>query len=93
MALFVANFQQGKNIDNVGQLVDIAHTIGLNADQTRQQLQGSHFGSDIRTQEAEAKDAGIKAVPAMIVDECRLVAGAQDARGYTEIIRGIVAAR
>jgi len=76
-ALFKAYFTDGKNIDDKDTLIALAVSIGLNADGTRQALEGNAFADDVRHDIAEAQYLGIQGVPFYVMNNKYAVSGAQ----------------
>lgn len=81
-ALFIAHFIDGKNIGNRDTLVEIAESLGINTDETRQVLTSEEFDDEVRHDFSEAKNHGISGVPFFILNGKYAVSGAQPAEFF-----------
>ena len=76
--LFVAQFQRGEHVGDIGLLTAIAGECGYPVDDVVAYL-ASEAGTDaVRSREAEIRAAGIRQVPTFIVDHRHVVVGAED---------------
>lgn len=76
-ALFIANFTDGKNIDDPAVLLEIGKESGLLADEVQEMLEGYTYGDDVRADEEAASKIGISGVPFFIINQKLAVSGAQ----------------
>ncbi len=90
-ALFDAHFQQRRNVSDPDILVDIAASLGLDADGARAALDDEVLGQIVRREEAMAWDMNISGVPAMLVQGKFLIPGAQEPEVYANALRRVVA--
>ena len=65
-ALFRAYFVQGINIGNESELVDIARSVGLPADEARRVLEDRRFKDAVDTDWAKSRAYGVAAVPTFV---------------------------
>ena len=91
--LFVAQFQRGEHVGDVGLLADIAGECGYSASDAATYLASSQDVDVVRAMEAEVREVGIRQVPTFIVDRKRVVVGAEDPRVLADAIRQALAAR
>lgn len=77
--LFRARFSEGKLISDLETLVQLATEVGLDGAEVRAMLAADGFSSDVREDEAEARQLGISGVPMFVVDRAYGMSGAQPA--------------
>ncbi|MDF8264508.1 DsbA family oxidoreductase [Luteipulveratus flavus] len=70
-------YSEGRAIGDRPTLVDLAVEGGLDRAGVTEMLESDAFGIDVRTDEATARQIGIQAVPAFVLDRKYLVSGAQ----------------
>lgn len=75
--LFVAYFTEGKNVNDVDTLVELASEIGLNTTDVRTMLASDELAMDVRADEHQARAFGINAVPFFVINRKYAVRGAQ----------------
>ncbi len=85
-ALFVATFSDAQAIGTNAVLQDIAVSVGLDADEVREVLDGELFGDEVRVDERVAQSIGITGVPFFLVDDTYGIPGAQDPSVYLNIL-------
>ncbi|MGR3761687.1 DsbA family oxidoreductase [Roseobacteraceae bacterium NS-SX3] len=86
LALFDAYFTEGKNVSDIGVLVQTAEGIGLDGAGARRVLESGEFAEQTRAHEAFWLRQGISGVPAMVFQERHLVTGAQGVSTYANIL-------
>lgn len=84
--IFNAHFIEGKNIDDIPTLTELAKEIGLNASEVKNILETAKFADQVNQDLAEAKLIGITSVPKFIFNTNTKVSGAQDSNVYLEIL-------
>lgn len=72
-----AYFEQGELMSDHGTLVRLATEAGLDPAEATDLLAGDSFKTEVRTDEAEARDLGITGVPCFVFDRRFGVSGAQ----------------
>ena len=77
-ALFAAYWGRGEDIGDRGVLAAAARAAGMDAGASAELLAGDAFVVDVRAQEREAAQSGIRAVPTFVFDGRSAVSGAQD---------------
>lgn len=85
-ALFKAYFTDGKNTDDKETLVELGVSIGLNADEIRQTVDGDAFADEVRHDIAEAQYLGIQGVPFFVMNNKYGVSGAQAVPVFTQTL-------
>ena len=70
-------FSEGRPISDRESLVELAASVGLDADETRAMLESDRFREEVREDERTAAAFGISAVPFFVFDRRLGVSGAQ----------------
>ena len=91
LALLTAYLTQGRNVDDLDVLVDVADGIGLDADQARQALDSGSQADQVRGKQRFWTQQGITGVPAMVFLRQHLVTGAQGTENYARILQHLAA--
>ncbi|MGY2574343.1 DsbA family oxidoreductase [Vibrio sp. C8] len=89
LALFQAYFCQEKQIDDENVLIQIAVNAGLNESECLQVLHDESWAKAVASTEQQWLQAGIHAVPAIIIDQKHLVSGAQTTERLVELLKSI----
>jgi predicted DsbA family dithiol-disulfide isomerase len=87
--LFDAYFTQGEDPSNHELLLRVAGEAGLNVQQARTVLESNAFADEVRQQEYYWQRAGIRSVPAVIVNERHLISGGQPPEVFEQALRQI----
>ncbi len=72
-----AYFSEGRAISDRETLVELAASVGLDADDTRAMLESDRFADEVRDDERTAAGFGIQGVPFFVFDRRFGVSGAQ----------------
>jgi predicted DsbA family dithiol-disulfide isomerase len=72
-------FEQGRNIGEQGELIDIARRHGLSARRVRDAIGSDRLRQMVATREARARSSGLIAAPGFLVNRRLLIVGAQPA--------------
>jgi predicted DsbA family dithiol-disulfide isomerase len=89
-ALFDAYFAQARDIGDHNVLVEIAESIGMQGDVTRQLLSGDSDAEDIRNRDAHSRKMGVSSVPTFIIANQHAVPGAQQPEMWKQVISEII---
>ncbi|MFG0770405.1 DsbA family oxidoreductase [Vibrio plantisponsor] len=89
LALFEAYFRHEKNIDDENVLIQIAVDTGLNKAECLEVLHDDSWAKAVANTEQQWLQAGIHAVPAIIIDQKHLVSGAQSTERLVELLKSI----
>jgi predicted DsbA family dithiol-disulfide isomerase len=90
-ALFAAYFTEGRNPSDRDVLVDVATRAGLDTDRAREVLESGRYADDVRAREQFYGQAGIQAVPSVIVNDKYLIQGGQPVEVFEQALRKIAA--
>ncbi|UKJ07888.1 DsbA family oxidoreductase [Solitalea lacus] len=84
--LLKAHFSEGKDIAHHPTLVELGAEIGLKEDEVKRMLESDEFGYDVRVNEQEAQQIGVKGVPFFVFNRKYGVSGAQPLEVFTETL-------
>ena len=90
--LFIAQFEQGRNVSDVAVLADIAVACGYDRSEVLGYLGSEQDVSLIQNMEQESRSWGITAVPTFVFDRKSGVQGAEDPRVLATEIKQVLAA-
>lgn len=84
--LFRTFFRDGKNVDDMAVLAELAAELGLDSDALLEELKSSGYSEDVNRDIAEAQQLGIRGVPFFVFDRKYAVSGAQDPSVFLQTI-------
>ncbi|MDG0024630.1 DsbA family oxidoreductase [Trinickia sp. Y13] len=90
LALLQAYHGDGKDPSDRTVLIDVARSVGLDAEKARVILESGQFADEVRAEEHEYQAMGIHSVPAIIFNKRYLVSGGQPAEVFEQAIRQII---
>lgn len=83
-ALFKAFFEDGRNLNDVGVLLEVGATVGLDVERLKEALEERTYRDQVLTDEKLAREIGVNSVPTLLVgqtdkplDQAEPVVGAQ----------------
>ena len=91
MALLQAYFTRGENPSDDTVLVQAVQTAGLDAERARAILASDEYTSQVRERQRFYTQAGISAVPSVIINDQHLVQGGQPPEVFEQALRQIAA--
>jgi predicted DsbA family dithiol-disulfide isomerase len=91
LALLRAYHSEGRDPSNHDVLVEVAQSVGLDADAARKVLQSGDYADEVRAEEEEFQSHGIQSVPAIIFNRRYLVSGGQPVETFEQVIQQILA--
>lgn len=92
-ALFEAYFTNGESPESHEVLLRTAIEVGLDGERAREILAGDDYAEEVLACERYYREAGIHAVPAVIIDDTHLISGAQSVDFFEETLRGFAGQR
>jgi predicted DsbA family dithiol-disulfide isomerase len=92
-ALFVAYFQQGRDIGDRAVLAELAAGVGLDGDEVRAALDGDADVDTVRREAQAASQAGVTGAPTFVIGARQAVAGAQPTSFWLQAIDHLAQAR
>lgn len=90
-ALFSAYFTDGENPSQHALLVRLASEVGLDAAEAAEVLATDRHAAEVRASQQRYLQSGIRAVPAVIVNDRHLIQGGQPAEVFEQALRQIAA--
>jgi predicted DsbA family dithiol-disulfide isomerase len=90
-ALLSAYFSAGLNPSDRQVLVDVAVSVGLDGAEADRVLSGGLYADEVRERERFYREAGIQAVPSVIIDDRHLIQGGQPVEVFESTLRQIAA--
>ena len=84
--LLKAYFMEGAHIGEHQQLKALAHEVGLDSGIVTQLLASDAFTAEVRNDELEAQEIGVRGVPFFVVDRRYAVSGAQSNEHFLEVL-------
>ncbi len=88
-ALMQAYQGEGRNISQTEILVDVVGQVGLDKHRAENILASNEFTQDVRTRQKTWVNAGISAVPSLVINRQHLLQGAQSPDVYAQALRDI----
>ncbi|WP_420138325.1 DsbA family oxidoreductase [Sphingomonas sp.] len=88
-ALFKLYFTDDGDPSDHDALIATAEAVGLDPDEARAILSSDRYAEAVRTEERLWQSRGIKAVPAVVVNERYLISGGQPPAAFEEALRAI----
>jgi predicted DsbA family dithiol-disulfide isomerase len=85
--LFEAYFTRGEDPSSHEVLVRLAGEAGLDQEQARAVLASNTYADDVRQREYYWQRAGIRSVPAIVINERHLISGGQPPEVFEEALR------
>ncbi|MEP6262790.1 MAG: DsbA family oxidoreductase [Gillisia sp.] len=83
-ALFKAHFEEAKNIDDAEVLLQVATSIGMDGLEVRSMLEADDFAYEVKQDEMEARNIGVRGVPFFVFDNKYAISGAQPEEVFLE---------
>jgi predicted DsbA family dithiol-disulfide isomerase len=90
-ALFAAYFTDGRNPSDPEVLIEVAASVGLDADRARSILASDEYAQEVRAREQQYLQSGIHAVPAVILNDKYLVQGGQPVEAFERALAQVAA--
>jgi predicted DsbA family dithiol-disulfide isomerase len=85
-ALFKIHFEEAKNIDEMEVLLETGVSIGLNAEETKEVLASDAFEYEVKQDEMDARNIGVRGVPFFVFDNRYGVSGAQSPEAFLQTL-------
>ncbi|PJF42791.1 MAG: DsbA family oxidoreductase [Phototrophicales bacterium] len=85
-AIYKAYFEEARNIGELSVLVDIAAEVGLDTDQTRQQLERGEMRDKVLSEVALAHQLGVTGVPLFVFNNKFALSGAQPPHVFRQVL-------
>jgi len=92
-SLFAAYLTDGRNPSDPEVLVELAASVGLDADRARSILASDEYAAEVRAREQLYLRNGINAVPAVILNDEYLIQGGQPVEAFERALAQVVAGK
>ncbi|MEZ5703048.1 MAG: DsbA family oxidoreductase [Burkholderiaceae bacterium] len=90
-ALLKACHGRAQNMSSHALLADVAESVGLDRGRAQAILASDEFAAQVRERQQFYAQAGIRSVPAIIINDRHLISGGQPAEVFEQALRQIVA--
>ncbi|TWI58163.1 putative DsbA family dithiol-disulfide isomerase [Halalkalibacter nanhaiisediminis] len=87
--LLHAYFSENKNVGDHQVLLDLAVELGLDRAEVESVLKGNDFAKDVRIDEAEAKEIGVRGVPFFVINQKYAISGAQPPETFSSALQQV----
>jgi predicted DsbA family dithiol-disulfide isomerase len=91
-ALFYSYFTEGRNMNDTAYLKEIGIANGIPAERLESFFEGEAGKKEVREMEQWAQAAGIKGVPAFIINDKYMISGAQPAETFRQVFSQVAPA-
>jgi predicted DsbA family dithiol-disulfide isomerase len=85
--LFKAYFTEGKNVDDLHVLSQLAVEIGINITEADEVLKSSAFSDEVNQDVYEAQQVGVRGVPFFVLGNKYAVSGAQESATFLQALK------
>ena len=85
-ALFEAYFKDGMHIGKIEVLTEVGKGIGLEEQEVTSTLNSDIFGDEVRNDELESQQLGIRAVPYFVIERKYGISGAQPIEHFVQVL-------
>ena len=86
-ALFKAHFEEAKNIDDPQVLISVAVSVGMKEAEVSEMLTSDAFAYEVKQDELEARNIGVRGVPFFVFDDRYAVSGAQPVEDFLQTLQ------
>jgi predicted DsbA family dithiol-disulfide isomerase len=90
-ALFEAYFTHGRDPGARDTLVEAAAAVGLDAEAAADVLDSGRYAEEVRAAERAWREAGVSAVPSIVINDRYMITGGQPAASFERALRSIAA--
>ena len=87
--LLRAYFTESQNIDDLPTLLKLAAEVGLDTTETQQALASNAYAQEVRHDEYQARQIGVRGVPYFVFDNKYAVSGAQPSELFREVLEKV----
>jgi predicted DsbA family dithiol-disulfide isomerase len=86
---FKAYLEEGEDLNDFATLTRLANELGLPAGEVEQVLNSDEFTQDVRHDEYQARQIGVRGVPYFVFDDKYAVSGAQPSELFQEVLEKV----
>ena len=84
--LMAAYYLEGRDLNQLDTLTNLAAEIGLDPEAARQALEAGTYANEVRRDEYEAQQIGVQGVPFFVFEDKYAVSGAQPSEVFAEVL-------
>lgn len=84
--LFRSHFSDGKNIDDISVLIDLAKELALDTEALKKALENDNFSDNVKADILETQQIGVKGVPFFVFDRKYAASGAQNEEVFLQTL-------
>jgi len=84
--LMAAYYLEGRDLNQLDTLANLAAEIGLDAEAARKALLAGTYANEVRRDEYEAQQIGVQGVPFFVFEDKYAVSGAQPSEVFAEVL-------
>ena len=84
--LFAAYYLEGRDLNDLDTLLNLAAEVGLDVAAAQQALEAGTYANEVRHDEYEAQQIGVRGVPFFVFDDKYAVSGAQPREVFAEVL-------
>lgn len=88
-SLLKAKFVEGRDIDSLEALRSSAQDVGIPDDEFHEAFEGDAFAREVRSDEREAAQFGIRGVPFFVINREIALSGAQPPETILKVLRDV----
>ena len=88
-ALLSAHFEHGRDIGDPDTLVELAASVGLDAEAAREVIMSKAFTDEVRADFAQAREVGVTGVPFFVFEDQYAVSGAQPSAVFVDVLKQV----
>jgi predicted DsbA family dithiol-disulfide isomerase len=85
-----AYYTESKHIGNHSTLIELAVEVGLDRDEVTNMLASTEMSNEVRADEQEASEYGIRSIPFFLINKKYAISGAQATEVFVESINSII---
>lgn len=90
LALFNAHFTEGKNVNDDNQLAELVEQVGLDKEEALAVIADQRFAMEVRANQQQWQEAGVRSVPAVILQQKYLVSGGQPPEAFIQALTQVI---
>lgn len=90
LALFNAHFTEGKNVNDDNQLAELVEQVGLDKEEALAVIADQRFAMEVRANQQQWQEAGVRSVPAIILQQKYLISGGQPPEAFIQALTQVI---
>lgn len=90
LALFNAHLTEGKNVNDANQLAELVEQVGLDKKEALAVIADQRFAMEVRANQQQWQEAGVRSVPAVILQQKYLISGGQPPEAFIQALTQVI---